>query len=75
MTLPWHDYLVSFYWSMATTTTVGYGDISAVTTWEMSISIIVQLVGVILYSYCLGCILATLYNTTTPRSVSHRVII
>lgn len=24
-----HDYLISIYWAAATTTTVGYGDISA----------------------------------------------
>ena len=26
---PFHDYLISLYWAAATTTTVGYGDISA----------------------------------------------
>ena len=28
-TTAFHDYLISIYWAAATTTTVGYGDISA----------------------------------------------
>lgn len=28
-TTPFHDYLISIYWAAATTTTVGYGDVSA----------------------------------------------
>ena len=65
-TTPLHDYLVSFYWSTATTTTVGYGDITAGNPWEMSISIVVQLAGLVVYTYSLGSILASLANTALP---------
>ena len=94
-TTPFHDYLISIYWAAATTTTVGYGDISAHTpqvstpdysharvasAWivvlmygltchlqEMVYALIIQLMGVMLYGYCLGAIAASLTNVVGSR--------
>ncbi len=34
---------------------------------EMILSLVVQLIGLMLYGYCLGAIAATITNTASPR--------
>ena len=63
------DYIISLYWASATLTSVGYGDISAHNAREMVFALVVQLIGIILYGYCLGVIAATLTNAASFRSV------
>jgi hypothetical protein len=47
-------YLTSFYFTITTITTVGYGDFSAKTFTEKIINILVMLIGVIGFSYGSG---------------------
>ena len=62
-----HDYIISLYWSAATTTTVGYGDISPVNELERVFALVVMMVGVLLYGYTLGSLAATITNIRLPQ--------
>ena len=42
-------YLDALWWSFATTSTVGYGDIVPVTTWGKILGILLMLIGVALF--------------------------
>lgn len=48
------QYLYSVYWAFQTLTTVGYGDISAVTTVEMILALSWMIFGVSFYSFTIG---------------------
>ncbi len=47
-------YVLSFYWTLTTVTTVGYGDISAGTTSERIYSLFIMSIGVLMYSFAIG---------------------
>lgn len=47
-------YLTSFYYTITTITTVGYGDISANTNNEKIVAIIIMFTGVIAFSFASG---------------------
>ncbi len=47
-------YTISFYWTLTTVTTVGYGDISAGTTSERVFNLFIMSFGVLLYSFAIG---------------------
>ena len=47
-------YIASLYWAFSTLTTVGYGDISAVTVGEQLYSMLMMLLGVSWYAYVVG---------------------
>ena len=43
---PWTEqYVVCLYWTIMTMTTIGFGDVVPRNTWEVSISIVVLLLG------------------------------
>lgn len=44
-------YIYSLYWAMQTVITLGYGDIPAVTSWEIFLSLFWMLFGEIFYSF------------------------
>jgi hypothetical protein len=48
------QYLYALYWASQTVTTVGYGDIPAVTSTEIGFSYLWMLFGVIFYSFTIG---------------------
>ena len=50
----WTRYLTSFYWSITTLTTVGYGDISAVTNEEKVMSVFAELLGGMIFGMLVG---------------------
>ena len=47
-------YILSFYWTLTTVTTVGYGDISAGTTPERVYNLFIMSIGVLMYSFAIG---------------------
>jgi hypothetical protein len=47
-------YLLSFYWTLTTVTTVGYGDINAGTAAERLFNLIIMSIGVLMYSFAIG---------------------
>ena len=47
-------YLMAFYWTIQTITTVGFGDIGSRTTLEMVLSLVWMIFGVGFYSYVIG---------------------
>ena len=64
-------YIVSFYWTLTTVTTVGYGDINAGTTIERIYNLFLMLFGVIMYSFAIGSlssIVSTLDNKTAEMN-------
>lgn len=49
-----HQYISAVYWAFQTFTTVGYGDIPAVTLYEKTFATIWMIVGFTFYSYTIG---------------------
>lgn len=68
-TSAFHDYIISLYWAAATTTSTGYGDITAVNREERVVALIAMIIGLILYGYILGAIAATIANSLLPKFV------
>ena len=63
-----YQYVVSLYWAAATTTTVGYGDISARTDLERIYAIFIMIVGVLAYGYIIASVAAGLTNADSGRA-------
>ena len=55
-------YAISFYFTMTTITTVGYGDIHATCNIEKIICVFLHLVGVLSYSFLSGALTAIIFN-------------
>jgi hypothetical protein len=60
-------YIISFYWTLTTVTTVGYGDVSAGTTIERGYNIIIMSFGVLAYSYTIGS-LSSIISTMDAKT-------
>ena len=55
-------YVISFYWTLTTLTTVGYGDITALNTLEKIFTLFIMGFGIIIYSYGIGSLSSILYD-------------
>ena len=55
-------YIMSFYYIVTTTSTVGYGDLSASTTIERIFCIIIMLAGVTAFTFISGALSSILSN-------------
>ena len=70
-------YILSFYWTLTTVTTVGYGDVSADTTIERVYSLFIMSFGVLLYSFAIGSfssIVATLDQKTEEMNQKLQIL-
>lgn len=61
-------YITSMYWSIATTTSTGYGDIHPAQSSEKYFAIASMLCGVLIFGYLFGSIASSLANTDAPRA-------
>ncbi|XP_071956713.1 uncharacterized protein [Antedon mediterranea] len=68
-------YIVSLYWAVATTTSTGYGDISAITQEEKAYSIVAMLLGIgVFYGVILGGMASMMTNFDSQRArYTHRL--
>ena len=62
------QYLSSFYWTITTLTTVGYGDITPANSMEQFFCIFVMLGGVFFYSYTIGTITSVIGQIEKRKS-------
>ena len=62
-----HNYLVSLYWTAATTTSTGYGDVRAANNTERLFAVVAMLTGLVLYGYIVTLVAATIANILLPR--------
>ena len=51
---PFELYITSFYWSLTTVTTVGYGDVVSYTKYEKIYNLFIMSFGVVMYSFLIG---------------------
>ena len=51
---PFELYITSFYWSLTTVTTVGYGDVVSNTKYEKIYNLFIMSFGVVMYSFLIG---------------------
>ena len=63
-------YVVAFYWTITTITTVGYGDITGTNTLERLFSSLIILIGVVAFSFVQGSIASILQNND-PKEVEY----
>lgn len=59
---PQMQYIISFYWSFQTITTIGYGDISAGNNIERYVAIAAMIIGTGFYSYTIGNLTAMILS-------------
>ncbi|CAD8096304.1 unnamed protein product [Paramecium sonneborni] len=72
MNLEWFDrYIISLYWSVITTVTVGYGDIVPVTTVERVFVILVTLLICGVFGYCLSNI-GNIFKQITDKKAIYK---
>jgi len=62
------QYLMSIYWSVTTLTSVGYGDIAPETTPEILIAILVMGLGVVLFAFAIGNVVAFISQLDDGRA-------
>ena len=64
---PTEIYIISFYWTLTTVTTVGYGDINAGTTLERMFNLFIMSFGVLMYSFAIGS-LSSIVSTLDAKT-------
>ena len=58
----WDLYIASFYFTMTSITTVGYGDIKGHSLYERIVCIFLHLIGVLSYSFVSGSLTSIIFN-------------
>jgi hypothetical protein len=66
-----HQWLRSFYWSVTTITTVGYGDISASTNAEMVFTVFAIFLGTLFNAWLIGTVTKSLDNNAALSDEHH----
>ncbi len=62
------NYILAFYWTITTLTTIGYGDITPNTNAQYLYTMGVQLMGVAVFGYIIGNVTSVLANLDTARA-------
>lgn len=65
---PQQRYVVAVYWTVATMSSVGYGDVHATTDFEKFFALSVMLLGTLLYSCYIATSAASIANADFQRS-------
>ena len=68
-------YIMSLYFIVTTTSTVGYGDLSASTTIERIYCVIIMLAGVTAFTFISGALSSILSNYDTSQAVLHEKLL
>ena len=61
-------YLTSLYWALTILTTVGFGDVHAMTSLEMSLCIVWLIFGIVFYSFLIGSLTSVLSKIDAKNS-------
>lgn len=67
-------YIASVYWAATTMTTVGFGDIIAVNSFEQGYSILVMIGGTTLFAYVVGTVIEVVSNSKSLMNREHEMI-
>ncbi|XP_058949071.2 uncharacterized protein [Pocillopora verrucosa] len=62
------QYITSLYWAAATSASVGYGDIHAYNTTEMTFALFCMIIGIVFYGYIIASVAASLANADAQRA-------
>jgi hypothetical protein len=62
-------YITSFYFSVTTIVTVGYGDITAISSLEKIIAVFLMLIGVIAFSFATGALSSIIANMDQSEAI------
>lgn len=62
-------YVLSFYWTIQTITTVGYGDVATVNTYERIFASVVMIIGVLAFSYASGSLASIMSNLDSKNAL------
>ncbi|RMX52129.1 hypothetical protein pdam_00015157 [Pocillopora damicornis] len=62
------QYITSLYWAAATSASVGYGDIHAYNTTEMTFALFCMIIGIVFYGYIIASVAAGLANADAQRA-------
>lgn len=65
---PVGTYIRSLYWVFTTMTTVGYGDITPVTNWQVVYAVMIMIIGVATYGYVIANLSSYFGNIDSARS-------
>mmetsp|Transcript_64725 Transcript_64725/g.204358 ORF Transcript_64725/g.204358 Transcript_64725/m.204358 type:complete len:1065 (-) Transcript_64725:60-3254(-) len=63
----WSRYMLSMYWSTATLTTLGYGDVVPTTDWERAYCLMAAVIGASMYGYVIGGV-SSIINGANKRT-------
>jgi uncharacterized membrane protein len=62
-------YVTSFYFSVTTIVTVGYGDITAISSTEKIVAVFLMIIGVIAFSFATGALSSIIANIDQSEAI------
>ena len=62
-------YVTSFYFSVTTIVTVGYGDITAISSTEKIVAVFLMIIGVIAFSFATGALSSIIANLDQSEAI------